>query len=117
LPPALAKNARTGHPFPDRERKKAESLGHPPWPIPANSRIPSVHGVDEYGMSYSDRFGGPAGSQIYGSASFYEGLILPSSFIIQPEGFPAGILRATTSDPNLPTGNFTLPIERFWIAH
>jgi hypothetical protein len=31
LPPALAKNARTGHPFPDRERKKAERLGHPPW--------------------------------------------------------------------------------------
>jgi RHS repeat-associated protein len=30
LPPALAKNARTGHPFPDRERKKAERLGHPP---------------------------------------------------------------------------------------
>jgi hypothetical protein len=29
LPPALAKNARTGHPFPDRERKKAERLGHP----------------------------------------------------------------------------------------
>jgi hypothetical protein len=33
LPPALAKNARTGHPFPDRERKKAERLGHPPSSI------------------------------------------------------------------------------------
>src|SRR6478609_8865302 len=30
LPPALAKNARTGHPFPDRERKKRE--GGPPAP-------------------------------------------------------------------------------------
>ena len=33
------------------------------WPIPANSNVPSVHGVDEYGASYSDRFGGPAGSR------------------------------------------------------
>jgi hypothetical protein len=29
LPPALAKNARTGHPFPDRERK-SENVDHPP---------------------------------------------------------------------------------------
>src|SRR5208283_3880269 len=79
------------------------------WPIPANSNVPSLHGVDEYGVSYSDRFGGPAGSQIDGNASFYEGLTLPSSFTIQPQGFPAGILRATTSDPNLPTGNATFP--------
>src|SRR5438309_11941584 len=45
LPPALAKNARTGHPFPDRERKKAERLGHPPPPArhshPQSSHIPS----------------------------------------------------------------------------
>jgi len=87
------------------------------WPIPANSNVPSLHGVDEYGVSYSDRFGGPAGSQIDGNASFYEGLTLPSSFTIQPQGFPAGILRATTSDPNLPTGNATFPVERFWVAH
>jgi hypothetical protein len=35
LPPALAKNARTGHPFPDRERK-SENVGHPPIEMPGN---------------------------------------------------------------------------------
>ena len=73
--------------------------------------------MDASGNSYSDMFAGGAGSQIFASARFYEGLTLPSSFTVQPQGFPAGILRATTSDPGLSTGDATAPVVRTWQAY
>lgn len=84
------------------------------WPVPANSHVPSIHGIDASGASYSDAFAGGAGSHAHASARFYEGLTLPSSFKVQPAGFPAGILRATTTNPNLPTQNATAPNIRWW---
>jgi RHS repeat-associated protein len=84
------------------------------WPVPANSHVPSIHGTDASGASYSDAFAGGAGSHAHASARFYEGLTLPGSFKVQPAGFPAGILRATTKDPHLPTQNATAPNVRWW---
>jgi RHS repeat-associated protein len=84
------------------------------WPVSANSHVPSIHGTDANGSSYSDLFAGGAGSHIHASARFYEGLTLPSSFKVQPAGFPAGILKATTTNPNLPTQNATAPMVRWW---
>jgi hypothetical protein len=84
------------------------------WPVPANSHTPSISGTDANGTSYSDMFAGGAGSHIHASATFYEGLTLPSSFTIQPTGFPAGRLPATTTNPNLPTQNATVPNVRWW---
>jgi RHS repeat-associated protein len=86
------------------------------WPVAPNSHTPSIQGLDANGNSYSDMFGGGAGSHIHASASFYEGLTLPSSFTVQPEGFPSGILRTTTTNPNLPTDNATAPNVRWWGA-
>jgi hypothetical protein len=87
------------------------------WPVPANSHTPSVSGTDGNGVSYSDRFSGPTGTHTHASARFYEGLTLPSSFTVQPQGFPSGILRTTTTNPNLPTNNATAPNVRWWMAY
>ena len=84
------------------------------WPVAPYSHVPSVQGVDANGKSYSDMFAGAAGSHIHASARFYEGLTLPASFKVQPAGFPAGILRTTPSNPNLPTQNATAPNVRWW---
>jgi RHS repeat-associated protein len=84
------------------------------WQVDPNSHTPLLHGLDANGTSYSDRFGGGAGSHIHASATFYEGLTLPSSFTVQPEGFPAADLRSTTTNPNLPTDNATAPNVRWW---
>jgi hypothetical protein len=59
-------------------------------------------------------FAGGAGSHIHASARFYEGLTLPSSFKVQPAGFPAGILKATTANPNLSTQHATAANVRWW---
>jgi hypothetical protein len=84
------------------------------WPVSANAHVPSIHGIDATGHSYSDMFAGNQGSHIHASARFYEGLHLPGSFKVQPAGFPAGILRATTRNPNLPIQNATAPNVRWW---
>jgi hypothetical protein len=85
------------------------------WQVAANSHVPTQRGFDPVtGKFYSDMFAGPKGSHIHGSARFYEGLKLPSSFTIQQQGFPAGILPATTKNPNLPTKNATAPNVRWW---
>jgi len=55
--------------------------------VKANSHVPSLHGTDQNGASYSDMFRGGTGSHIHASARFYEGLQLPSSFKVQPAGF------------------------------
>jgi RHS repeat-associated protein len=84
------------------------------WPVPANSHTPSVHGVDQAGNNYSDMFAGNAGSHMHASARFYEGLQLPAAFKVQPAGFPAGILKAATTNPNLPEQNATPANVRWW---
>jgi hypothetical protein len=84
------------------------------WPVAPKSHTPSIEGVDANGNAYSDMFSGPDGSHIHGSARFYEGLNLPDSFTVHPPGFPAGILRSTTTNPNLPTDNATAPNVRWW---
>ncbi len=84
------------------------------WPVAPGTHTPSIQGVDGNGNLYSDMFSGPAGSHIHGSARFYEGLNLPDSFTVHPPGFPAGILRSTTTNPNLPTDNATAPNVRWW---
>jgi RHS repeat-associated protein len=65
-------------------------------------------------FGYDDQFNGPAGSHIRAQATFYEGLTLPSAFQVQPQGFPAGVLKATTVDPQLPTDNATQMVDRWW---
>lgn len=84
------------------------------WPVSANSHTPSIHGTDANGTSYSDMFAGNSGSHIHSSARFYDGLTLPSSFKVQPGNFPAGILRATTTDPKISTQNATPANVRWW---
>jgi RHS repeat-associated protein len=84
------------------------------WPVSANSHVSSLHGTDANGASYSDMFAGGSGSHIHASARFYEGLTPPSSFKVQPAGFPAGILKATTTNPNLSTQSATAPNVRWW---
>ena len=86
------------------------------WPVDPHSHTPSIQGVDANGNLYSDAFTGGDGSHIHASARFYEGLKLPDNFKRQPDGFPAGILRATTENPHLPTVNATLPNVRWWMA-
>jgi RHS repeat-associated protein len=66
------------------------------------------------GFGYDDMFNGPSGSQIQASASFYEGLTLPDSFGVQPSPFPAGILPATTTDPQLSVDQATAAVNRSW---
>jgi RHS repeat-associated protein len=46
------------------------------WPVAPNSHRPSIQGLDANGNSYSDIFGGGAGSHIHATATFYEGLTL-----------------------------------------
>ena len=84
------------------------------WSVAPNSHTPSIQGVDGNGTLYSDMFSGGAGSHIHGSARFFEGLNLPDSFTVHPPGFPAGNLRSTTTNPNLPTDNATAPNVRWW---
>jgi hypothetical protein len=86
------------------------------WPVAPDSHTPSIQGVDGNGSLYSDMFARAAGSHIHASASFYEGLALPAAFKVQAEGFPAGILRATTVNQNLPMQNATSPNVRWWMA-
>jgi RHS repeat-associated protein len=77
------------------------------WQVPAGSRH-----TDRYPAS-DDTFSGPKGVMCLGTARFYEGLTLPSSF--QPGAVPtAGVLYSTTINPNLPTTNATAPVYRFW---
>jgi hypothetical protein len=84
------------------------------WPVSPGSHVPSTQGIDTNLRLYSDMFAGPPRSHGHGSAAFYEGLRLPDSFTVHPRGFPAGILRATTVDPKLPTANATAPVVRWW---
>ncbi len=73
----------------------------------------SQPGTDEYGNSYSDKFGGPSGSHVRATAIFYEDMTIPATFTHNPQ-IPSGILPSTTTDPHLPTDNATAPIDRWW---
>ena len=84
------------------------------WQVPPCSRFTTFHVA---GFPYDDMFRGPLGSHIHASARFYEGLALPAAFTVHPAPFPAGILLATTVNPNLPTDNATAPNVRWWMAH
>lgn len=68
---------------------------------------------------YDDMFHAPTGSTTTGQARFYEGLQLPATFVpgfTNPDTAPAGILPATTIDPQLSTVNATPPVNRTWVA-
>jgi hypothetical protein len=82
------------------------------WRVPASSRFTAT--LKTYG--YDDEYSGPSGTTFYGQARFYEGLTLPSSFTVQPPGFPAGVVPATTENPNLPTVDATAINKRWWEA-
>ena len=84
------------------------------WQVPPCSRFTTFHVA---GFPYDDMFRGPLWSHIHASARFYEGLALPAAFTVHPAPFPAGILLATTVNPNLPTDNATAPNVRWWMAH
>jgi hypothetical protein len=67
------------------------------------------------GYTYSGSLPGSSGSIIWnGSARFYEGLNLPSTFVPGGAGKPPGMLPATTIDPELPTSTWraTSPVKR-----
>jgi RHS repeat-associated protein len=70
---------------------------------------------DVYGQVYNHDFVAPVGSHAHANARFYKGLALPSTFRIL-ENYPSGILRATTTNPDLPTENATAPNVRWWMA-
>ena len=70
----------------------------------------------DQGYNYDDMFRDPSGTTVNGSARFYEGLQLPSSFAPHSPGTIAGDLPATSVNPNLPTTNATAPVDRVWTA-
>lgn len=83
------------------------------WQVAAGSQITNyaVNGDIE-----DDTFFGPSGTRANAEARFYEGLQLPASFRANNGDTPAGILPATTVNPNLPTDNATAPVDRTWTA-
>jgi len=84
------------------------------WPVAPNSHVPSIIGFEpSNNTTYSDMFAGASGTHMRGSARFYEGLTLPSSFH-QMDHFPSGQLLTTTTDPHLSTQNATRPMVRWW---
>ena len=78
------------------------------WQVGANS---SVTTYAASGDPNDDLFRGF--SSITGSARFYQGLNLPDSFVPNGVG-PAGILPATTTDPNLGCVNASPLVTRRW---
>ena len=80
------------------------------WRVLAKHRFPTTHGI----YPQDDTFeGGPRGNKVSAEARFYEGLKLPSSFVVQPNS-AAGSLRSTTTNPHLPTNNATDVVGRIW---
>jgi hypothetical protein len=76
------------------------------WQVPAGAKAPA-NAVDDFPSP------GPAGStgedNVIAVARFYEGLVLPSTFAEGNSPYAHGRL-SSTSDPNLPTLNATLPV-------
>ncbi len=64
-------------------------------------------------LSSDDRFFGNYHSVIKAEACFYEGLTLPKSFVSGSVPWSGG-LRATYTNPQLPTTNVTAPVDRIW---
>jgi hypothetical protein len=80
------------------------------WRVLAKQRFPTTHGI----YPQDDTFqGGPSGNKVSANARFYEGLRLPSSFVVHPNS-AAGSLRSTTTNPHLPTKDATNVVWRIW---
>ena len=82
------------------------------WKVPAGSRFTTRHGYSPY----DDMLRGSSGTTFYGQARFYQGLALPSSFTSNNPATAAGVLPATTVNPNLPLVNATAANRRWWEA-
>jgi len=85
------------------------------WKVPKGSNRTDSR---KRGFDYDDMFSDPSGTTVHASARFYEGLLLPSSFVpnnTDPRT-DAGLLPSTADDPHLPTDNATAPVDRTWTA-
>lgn len=82
------------------------------WRVSVGSTVTIYNGS----FAYDDKFRAPSGETVLGSARFYEGLSLPSTFIPNNKDTYARILPSTTINPNLPLNNATAPLYRLWTA-
>ena len=85
------------------------------WQVPAGSEFTTYHGTgngsdDTFSAGILPHFTATA------SASFYEGLELPDSFIKNNPNTSAGSLRSTTINPNLPKNSATDSVNRTWTS-
>ena len=81
------------------------------WQVRAKSQFTIYNGSSPQDDTFQ---GGPSGDKVSAKARFYEGLHLPSSFVVNPNTW-AGILPQTTTNPHLPTNNATHVVVRTWI--
>lgn len=85
------------------------------WKVPAGSNQTELVVSQNYQFDDTFSFGGSSsghGSLTWNaSARFYEGLMLPSSFVVGGSR-TSGQLLSTMQDPHLPTGAATGPVDR-----
>jgi hypothetical protein len=88
------------------------------WQVAPGSTVTTISAADSANSSpmanipIDDTFQGA--TSIDSSASFYEGLNLPDSFVQGGDGHAGNFLRSTKKDPCLPAKKGTPPVIRHW---